>query len=329
MKHAHLLLFIGKGGVGKTTCSVTTALHLADKGFKVLVVSLDPAHNAGDALDCPLTDQKTAVTSHLDALEIDLETLIQRYLKRTSDMMRHTYRYLTVINLEKLFDMIRYSPGIEEQATLEAMKDIVFQEAYHYDVIVFDTAPTGLTLRVLALPSVSLLWINKLTGLRRKILDLRSVIEHVHGEQYLKVDGVEEKLPSSEDEDATMRELRGYHSELERIGKTLSNSNLTSVVAVLNAEEMPLLETERAAEALKKFQIPLKLLIVNKVLRFEQVPSEFMRKIQKQDEIIAKISHRFPRQTVLQAPWQQDEPCGLEKLRQFCPESAEFFMNLL
>lgn len=329
MKHAHLLLFIGKGGVGKTTCSVTTALHLADKGFKVLLVSLDPAHNAGDALDCALTDQKTAVTPTLDALEIDLETLIQRYLKRTSDMMRHTYRYLTVINLEKLFDMIRYSPGIEEQATLEALKDIVFQEAYNYDVIVFDTAPTGLTLRVLALPSVSMLWIQKLTGLRKKILDLRSVIEHVHGEQYLTVDGVEEKLSTSEDEDSTIRELRTYHAEIERIRKTLSNPNLTSVAAVLNAEDMPLFETERAAEALKKFQIPLKLLIVNKVLRFKQVPSEFIRKIRKQDEILEQISQRFSKQTVLQAPWQQDEPRGLEKLRQFCPESAEFFMNLL
>lgn len=329
MKHAQILLFIGKGGVGKTTCSVTTAVHLADKGCKVLLVSLDPAHNAGDALDCSLNDQKTSVTPMLDALEIDLETLIQGYLKQTSEMMRHTYRYLTVINLEKFFEMIRYSPGIEEQATLEALKNIIFQEAYHYDVIVFDTAPTGLTLRVLALPSLSMLWTQKLTGLRKKILDLRSSIAHIHGEQYLTVEGVQEKLATSEDDDSTMRELRQYHTEIERIRKTLTNPNLTSVAAVLNAEEMPLLETERAAEALKKFQIPLKLLIVNKVLRFEQTPPEFMRKMQQQEAIIARASQVFPQQTLLQATWQQEEPRGLEKLRQFCPEAAEFFMNLL
>ncbi len=329
MKHAHILLFIGKGGVGKTTCSVTTAVHLADKGYKVLLVSLDPAHNAGDALDCSLNDQKTSVTPTLEALEIDLETLIQRYLKQTSETMRHTYRYLTVINLEKFFEMIRYSPGIEEQATLEALKNIIFQEAYHYDVIVFDTAPTGLTLRVLALPSLSMLWTQKLTGLRKKILDLRSSIAHIHGQQYLTVEGVQEKLATSEDGDATMRELRQYHTEIERIRKTLTNPNLTSVVAVLNAEEMPLLETERAAEALKKFQIPLKLLIVNKVLRFEQTPPEFVRKIHQQEAIIARASRAFPQQTLLQAPWQPEEPRGLEKLRQFCPEAAAFFMNLL
>ena len=328
MNHAKILLFIGKGGVGKTTCSVSTALNLADKGLKVLLVSLDPAHNAGDALECPLSDKKTSVTPSLDALEIDLETLIKRYLKHTSDTMQHTYRYLTVINLQKMFEVIRYSPGIEEHATLEALKDILLQHAEHYDVIIFDTAPTGLTLRVLALPSVSMLWIKKLSGIRKKILDLRSSIEHIHGEQVFNIDGIEEKLASDEEEDNTMQELRQYRSEIEQVQTVLTNPDITSVVAVLNAEDMPLLETERAAEVLKKFRVPLKLLVINKILRLQQVPPEFERKLKNQAAMIEKIHRSFPKHSILEAPWQQEEPQGLEKLRQFSSAPAEFFLKM-
>ena len=243
MKHAQIILFIGKGGVGKTTCSVATAVQLADRGKKVLLVSLDPAHNAGDALQQMLSAEKTSVTSELDALEINLEQLVNQYLAQTSKTMRHTYRHLTVMNLEKMFDVIRYSPGIEEHATLEALKDIIVREAGEYDAIIFDTAPTGLTLRVLALPSISMIWLEKLSHLRKKILGLRSSIAHIQGTQSMAVEGFEEPLAIDEEEDGTIQELYRYRQETQRILSVLTNPNLTSVVVVLNPEEMPFLET--------------------------------------------------------------------------------------
>jgi arsenite-transporting ATPase len=329
MNHAKVIFFIGKGGVGKTTCSVATAVNLADKGLKVLLVSLDPAHNAGDALRLPLSDTKTAITPNLDAVEIDLERLMDRYLKHTAKTMKHTYRYLTVFNLENLLDVIRCSPGIEEYATLEALNEIIANDAEHYDVIIFDTAPTGLTLRVLALPAISLRWIEKLTEIRKKILSLRTSIEHIHGEQVFEVDGIKEKLASTEEEDKTMQELLGYHSETQQAHAVLTNPEMTSIVAVLNPEEMPLFETQRAAETLAKFEIPLKLIIINKVLRLRQVPPEIAFKIKKQDEMITKIHQTFSCQTILEETWQQEEPRGVEKLRQFSIASAEFFHKLM
>jgi len=329
MKHAQILLFIGKGGVGKTTCSVTTAVHLADMGKRVLLVSLDPAHNAGDALDIPLSSAKTAITPTLDALEIDLEHLIKRYLDHTSAKMRQTYRYLTVFNLDKFFDVIRYSPGIEEHATLEAMQEILFEDAGHYDAIIFDTAPTGLTLRVLALPSISTLWVEKLSGIRKNILHLRSSIAKIHGPQFLQVEGVEEPLASEEKTDATMQELHKYHQDAQRIRQTLSNPNLTSVVAVLNPEDMPLFETIRAVDTLKKFQIPLKVLLVNKVLTLEDVPAELTRKIERQQEVLRKIRASFPKHPALELPLLSEDPRGLDKLRHFPRNVAEHIASFV
>ena len=327
MAHAQNIFFIGKGGVGKTTCSVSTAVNLADLGKRVLLVSLDPAHNAGDALEVALSEKKVAITPTLDALEINVDRQIQRYLQRTAETLKHTYRYLTVINLDSLLDVIRHSPGIEEYATLEALHDIFAAEAAQYDMIIFDTAPTGLTLRVLALPSVSLLWIQKLSEIRKKILGLRSAVANIHGEQVFQIDGISETLATDTDTDQVMHELRRYRGEITHTQQILTDPNVTSVVAVLNAEDLPLLETQRVAETLQKFRIPLRLLIMNKILHFRQTPPEMETRLKKQHTLIQQTRRMFAEQTMIEAAWQPEEPRGLMRLRQFCPEVAEFFCN--
>ncbi len=323
------MFFIGKGGVGKTTCSVATAIHLADRGLKVLLVSLDPAHNAGDALQLSLSDTKTAITPNLEAIEIDLEQLMDRYLKRTAKAMKESYRYLRVINLENLLDAVRYSPGIEEYATLEALNAIITHDAERYDTIIFDTAPTGLTLRVLSLPTISLRWIEKLTEIRTRILRLRSSVEHIHGKQVFEIDGIKEPLASEEEDDKTMQELLGYRSEIQQVHAVLTNPEMTSVVAVLNPEEMPFVETQRAAETLAKFRIPLKMLIINKVLHTGQIPSGMTPKLEKQEDVTARIRQTFSEHTIAEEHWRPEEPHGLEQLRQFSSTPAEFFQALI
>ena len=328
MKHAQLIFFIGKGGVGKTTCSVATAVNLAQQGMHVLLVSLDPAHNTGDALQVTLGDQKTTVTPTLDALEIDLEQQIQRYLQQTSNLMKHTYKHVTVLNLEHFFDVLRYSPGIEEHATFEALKEIIVRDAAHYDAIIFDTAPTGQTLRVLALPSVSLAWTEKLIHLRQRILHLRGAIEHIHGDHVWANDHGE-KLAAHVAEDHTIQELYRSQAELREMHDLMSNPALTTITAVLNAEDLPLLETQRAAATLKKFQLPLKMLVINKVFQREHLPAEFERKQRQQQDVIARIHQAFKHEMIVEAPWQQEEPRGLGVLAEFGGASARALQELL
>ncbi|AEH24203.1 ArsA family ATPase [Pyrococcus yayanosii] len=297
---------IGKGGVGKTTMSAAISLALAQKGYRTLVVSLDPAHNLGDVLGVRLEDRPREIAENLYASEVDMEGMIKAYLKHIEETLKHTYRYLTVINLEKYFEVLRYSPGIEEYATLEVIRRVL-SRGDEWDVIIFDTPPTGLTLRVLALPRIARTWADKLIELRLKILDRRKAIEKIHGERKF-------KLPSDPHEDAVLRELMAYREEVSDIEAVLTDPEKTSVVAVMNPEMLPLYETERAFAMLRRFGIPFTLIVMNKILRLENPPDELRVKMEAQEKVLGLVEEKFPGVEVIRIPMMAEEPRGLEKL---------------
>ncbi|WP_048148824.1 ArsA family ATPase [Palaeococcus ferrophilus] len=313
-KNFRVLFFIGKGGVGKTTTSAAVSVGLAEHGYRTLIVSLDPAHNLGDVFMTKLTDKPKRLTENLYAMELDMEKLIRNYLKHLEENLKHMYRYLTVINLEKYFEVLSFSPGIEEYATLEAIRDIL-KEGDEWDIIVFDTPPTGLTLRVLALPKVSLVWVDKLTELRKKILERRRMIGKVHGERKFVVEGQEFKLPSKEEEDPVMNELTAYREEIEFVDAILTDPDRTTVVAVMNPEMLPLYETERAHESLKKFRIPMRLVVINKVIELEEEVPKIRVKMDAQKNVLREVEERFRGMDVVKVPMFEEEPRGMEWLK--------------
>ena len=314
-KGYRVIFFIGKGGVGKTTSSAAAAIALAERGYKTLIVSLDPAHNLGDVLMEKLSDKPKKITENLYAAELDMEKLIKAYLKNLEGSMKHTYRYLTVINLEKYFEVLRYSPGIEEYATLEAIRDIL-KKGDEWDVIVFDTPPTGLTLRVLALPKISLIWTDKLIEIRRAILDKRAAIANIHGEQEFTVEGESFKLPTREEEDAVMKELKAYREEVAFVESVLTDPEKTSVVAVMNPEMLPLYETERAYETLKKFKVPFNMIVMNKVLELKGDVPELRAKLEAQEKVLREVARKFKGLEIVKIPVFSEEPRGVERLRE-------------
>ncbi len=304
---------IGKGGVGKTTTSAALSVALAKKGYRTLIVSLDPAHNLGDVFMVKLTDKPKKLAENLYASELDMEKLIKGYLKHLEKNLKNMYRYLTVINLEKYFEVLSYSPGIEEYATLEAVREILVS-GNEWDVIVFDTPPTGLTLRVLALPRISLIWADRLIEIRRKILERRRAIAKIQGEQKFVVGGEEITLAKEEEEDAVMKELKAYRSEVEFVERVITDPDRTSVVAVMNPEMLPLYETERAYESLKKFGIPFNLVVVNKVITLEKDIPELRVKLDAQKKVLSGIEKRFRGIDIIRIPMFAEEPRGLEWL---------------
>ncbi len=308
-----VLFFIGKGGVGKTTSAAATSIALAKKGYKTLIVSIDPAHNLGDVFMIKLNDKPKKVIENLYAMELDMEKLIQSYLEHLEKNLKHMYKYLTVINLEKYFEILRFSPGIEEYATLEAIREILI-DGEKWDIIIFDTPPTGLTLRVLALPRISLIWTNKLIEIRRKILERRKAIEKIQGERKFVIEGEEYKLPSDEEEDAVMKELKKYKEEIEFVHKIITNPKKTTVVAVMNPEMLPLYETERAYESLNKFKISFRLIVLNKILELEELPSKLKVKIEAQKKVLELIKNKFKGVDIVKIPMFEEEPRGLEWL---------------
>ncbi len=309
-----VLFVIGKGGVGKTTTSASIAVGLAERGYKTMIVSLDPAHNLGDVLMEKLNDKPKKIMDNLYASELDMEKLIKAYLKHLEKNLKNMYRYLTVINLEKYFEVLSYSPGIEEYATLEAIREILVK-GEDWDVIVFDTPPTGLTLRVLALPKISLIWADKLIDIRRKILQRRRVIAKINGEQEYDIDGEKFKLPKEEAEDPVMKELIQYRGEVEFVENVITNPSKSSVVAVMNPEMLPLYETRRAYESLKKFNVPLRLLVVNKVIQLKEDIPELRVKLEAQRKVLEEIGNEFHGIDVITLPMFAEEPRGVEWLR--------------
>jgi len=257
------IFVIGKGGVGKTTCAAAMAVSLS-KRLRTLVVSLDPAHNLGDVLGTQLSGSAREIAGGLSAIEVDMEAAIKDYLEESARKLKDMYGYLKVINIEGYLDTIRLSPGIEEYATLEAIEAILSANEGQRDLIVFDTPPTGLTLRVLALPKVSLIWGERLVRLRREILRKRSAIQKIQGERKFMLDGKEYTLTTTEEGDGVIQELLDYMKRVEKVNELQTDPKRSVVIPVMNPDRLSLFETRRAFDTLDKLSMPIGALVVNK-----------------------------------------------------------------
>ena len=252
-----ILFFTGKGGVGKSTLAAATAWQLS-QNHRVLIVSLDPAHNLGDIFGVEIRgEMRFADTLYLK--EIDLKELSKAYLEREINVLSDTYKYLQVLNLDSYFSVLKYSPGIEEYALLTSIQETVRSES-GFDYIVFDTPPTGLTLRFLALPQVTLTWIDRLVQIRRKILEKSYTIQRIRGPQ----SDEETLLSYDEKDDGILQKLltlkSGYHS----LNAILQGDDCT-IALVFNPDMLSLKESIRLIDGLKELNLPLRLLLHNKI----------------------------------------------------------------
>ncbi len=253
-----LAFFLGKGGVGKTTLSSAAAYRLSASGKRVLICSLDPAHNLGDLFCTRLADEIRPIRENLDGWEIDLSEWVRRYLEESRKEIKDAYRYNAVIDLEAYLDIMKYSPGTEEYAVLWAIEHIYETQGPLYDVIIFDTPPTALTLRFLAMPAISGMWIKELSGLRQTILEKRRVLLKLNPEASV-LGGTVKK-----EEDPIYKKLGGIHRRLEKLSRLFSEESYISVV--LNPDELSFAESLRIREELSKLSVPISSLCYNKFL---------------------------------------------------------------
>jgi arsenite-transporting ATPase len=256
-----ILFFTGKGGVGKSTLSAATAWQLSQMGYRVLAVSFDPAHNLGDIFGVKLTHKKKKFTKNLYLQEIDLDTAASEYVKTNVSLLTEVYGYLQSFNMDKYFKVLRFSPGIEEYAALTALEKILRNEVSKYDYLVIDTPPTGLTLRMLALPRITLTWVDQLIRLRKEILNKRYTIHNLKGKYEPR--GVQ--LAYKEEDDPVIRKLFQLREKYSEVNDILQGEE-NSVVLVFNPDYLSLRESERLIKGLKDLQLPLRAAFNNKVL---------------------------------------------------------------
>jgi arsenite-transporting ATPase len=289
MGNAKNIFFMGKGGVGKSTSAALTSVYLAQQGHKVLVASLDPAHNQSDIFQRQLSDKPVELAHNLRVLEVDQDFWIKRYLKGVHDQINRTYAYLTALNLDKYFSVIKHSPGLEEYALILAFKDIC-EDFARNDFLIFDMPPTALSIKFFSLPTLSLIWIEHLLELREEIIKKRDLITKI-------------KLMKTEIErDKVLKKIKDLRQDYEILKDTFENREQTQINLVLNPDKLSFAESIRILHNLKDIKISLNHLIYNKM---------------QPDSSCAEIDGVFENIPTLNFPYSETPLIGIDTLQKF------------
>jgi len=240
---ARLLLFGGKGGVGKTTTSTSTAVGLADSGLKVLLVSSDPAHSTSDSLGVQLGPEPTPVdgVEGLWGLELDPEARISDHIpKLTESLGPMLGGQDPELNASEMV-----LPGLDEAMAFDEL--LKHLENPDWDVIVFDTAPTGHTLRFLALPEIIEKWADKIIRMHRLTGGIRALMFGAKEGEKMK------------------EELEKFRRRVLHVRRILCNPEVTRFTLVTIPEKMGVNETLRAYESLAEFELPVSGCVINRM----------------------------------------------------------------
>lgn len=269
------LFIAGKGGVGKTSIACMTAVWLAKNGYKTLLVTTDPAAHLANVLEQEVNCEPTKVNgiSNLWATNIEQKKAHEEYKNRILDIARKKYSEDIIKTIEEELN----SPCAEEMAAFEKFVDLILEPKY--DVIVFDTAPTGHTIRLLQLP----------TDWSRQI-EVSGLVSGRTGS----IENVKEKF--------------------KKVIEIMSDQNRTTFAFVLYPEEIPMLEAWKASEELKTVGIKTNLVVVNMILPEEHCRNEFFkRRREMQEHYLKEIEKKF-NAPIIKMPLLNSEIVGIETL---------------
>lgn len=290
----------GKGGVGKTTISAATALWMAKQGKKTLVISTDPAHSLADSLEKPIGHLPTPITDNLHAVEIDPEIAMEDYQAKMKEQAALNPG-MGMDMLQDQMDMASMSPGIDEAAAFD--KFLQYMTTDEYDIVIFDTAPTGHTLRLLSFPEMMDSWVGKMIKVRKQIGSMAKAFKNI--------------LPfmgDEEEEDRALEDMEQTKKKIKEARAVMADSARTSFKMVVIPEEMSIYESERAMQALEKYDIHSDGVIVNQILP-EETDCEFCQARRTlQQQRLKQIHEKFQDQLVAEVPLLKEEAKGVNTL---------------
>ncbi|MES1928431.1 arsenical pump-driving ATPase [Salinisphaera dokdonensis CL-ES53] len=293
-------LFGGKGGVGKTTLAAANALRLAATGQRTLLVSTDPAHSVSDLLETRLTAEPTAAGDNLWAMEIDPEADAKAYVEGIREDAEAAVSKAVLPALDRHLKLAVQAPGTAESALFDRFTRIMTWCPDHYDQVVFDTAPSGHTLRLLTLPSMLGAWVEGLQQQRAKVNKLQGM--------WRTMAGVSE--PDRED-----RVLARLRQRAERFAESRKRLHAESVFhPVLQAERLPIEETARVIEQLRDTQIPVGALYVNRLWPADEASAFVTERVAQQNEYLAEIRERFSDFALVEVAQSARDIVGREQL---------------
>lgn len=269
------IFFAGKGGVGKTSMACITAIHTSQKGYKTLLMTTDPAAHIGSVLEKPVTDEITSITQNLYAVKIDQKKATEDYKRIILEDAKGKFDESTIKAMQEELN----SPCTEEMAAFQKFVDYANDD--DFEVIVYDTAPTGHTLRLLELP-----------------MDWDKQIE-------LKV-GTSGELSESD---------RAQKRRFDKVIAMMKDEEATTFSFVMYPEKTPIVEAYRASKELEEFGIKTQLVVANLVIPEEQAVSPFFKnRRDMQIKYLNEISQMFGKSLLLQIPMFEREIKGLDML---------------
>ncbi len=292
-----IILYTGKGGVGKTSVAAATALRCAELGYKTIILSTDAAHSLSDSFDVAL-NAKQSITPNLWAQETDLAEATEKYWGTIQGWLSSLLAWRGIEEIAA--DELAVLPGMEELASLLYIVD--YWENEEYDVIIVDCAPTGDTLRLLSFPEILRWWMDKLFPVERKVISVtRPLIKRV----------LKAPLP----EENVLDSMEGLFEQLMKMRALLSDPEQTSVRLVVNAEKMVIKETQRTFTYLNLYGYVTDLIVCNRLLPKEVDGRYFDSWKQSQRKYYQMIEENFAPLPIRSIPFFDQEVVGGKMLQ--------------
>ena len=300
-----ILLFSGKGGVGKTSLAAATGLELARLGYRTLVMSVDPAHSLADSFDLESslfhgqTGDPYPIDDRLSIHEVNIQKEIKRHWGEISAYVTSVLRTTGIDDVEA--EELAILPGMEELSALMYVNQ--FRRENRYDVIVLDCAPTAESIRFVSMPNTLEWYMKHIFPFQRGLLKaVRPLANRVSPVQ----------LPS----DKYFANIQSLFGRLEGIGELLEDPKITSVRLVTNPERMVLRETQRAFVYFSLHGLTVDGIIANRVLPAEVTDRFFEEWRISQSVILGEIDSYFAPVPVKRVPLFIHEVMGRERLEE-------------
>ena len=295
-----VIIYTGKGGVGKTSVAAATALKCAAKGYRTVVVSTDAAHSLSDSLEFQLSGEVQNIAKNLDGIEVDIQYELEHRWKEIQS-------YLSDFLASQGMDGV----SAKEMAVfpgMELMSALFYVEEFHkdkaYDVVIMDTAPTADTMRLLAFPDTANWYFDRLFHMVRNVIRIARVTVG-------KI--ISTPLPT----DKFLSDLESLRGRLKYVRDLLTDPETTSIRLVVNPERMVITETQRAYTYLCLYGYTVESLVINRILPEEVSDTYFSGKLEEQRRHLKTIDEAFSPLKTLKATLMPREVVGrvaLEKL---------------
>jgi len=292
-----IILYTGKGGVGKTSVAAATALRSARLGHKTLIMSTDSAHSLSDSLETPLSGKIKRVAKNLDAIEIEVQYEIE---SKWAEIHNYISEFLESQGVEPITAKeLAVLPGLDFMSALFYVDQ--FKKEGKYDVVIVDTAPTADTIRLLSYPDIANWYIDKMFGVMRNVVRIaRATVGRM----------MKTPLPPEQ----VLDDIQWMKDRLKNVKEVLTDPEQTSVRLVLNPERMVITETMRAYTYLSLFGYTIESVVVNRIFPEKIGKGYFGEKLEEQRRYLREIEEAFSPLKMMKADIFSKEIVGRQSL---------------